>query len=126
MGDNLKKKNKLGWLVLFTTSSTLICCALPILLVTLGMGAVVASVASFAPWLVWLTNNKIWVFIISGLLLAFATWSLYRPGRSCPMDPELGKYCTSAHKWNSIIIIVSAVIWFIGFFSAYILPLLIV
>ena len=38
-----------SWVLLFTTSATLICCALPIFLVTLGMGAAVATLASAAP-----------------------------------------------------------------------------
>ncbi len=120
--DKLKKSNRWGWLVLFTTTSTLLCCALPIVLVSLGAGAVVASVASTAPWLVWLTQHKIWVFAISALLLILAGWSLYRPGRSCPANPELGKYCTKAHDLNGKIWKISVVLWLIGFLASYILP----
>ena len=126
MSQDKKRTNKLGWFVLFTTTSTLLCCALPIALVSLGAGAVVASMVSAAPWLVWITQHKTAVFIISALLLIGAGWSMYRPGRSCPADPELGKYCTKAHKANSIIYIISVVMWFIGFFTAYILPLFII
>ena len=36
-------KYYLRWVTLFVTSATLLCCALPILLVTLGFGVVVAS-----------------------------------------------------------------------------------
>ena len=47
-----------SWMLLLTTSATLICCAIPILLVTLGMGAVVASMASAAPWLIELSAKS--------------------------------------------------------------------
>ena len=40
-----------GWLVLFASSTTLICCALPILLVTLGLGAVSAALFANIPGL---------------------------------------------------------------------------
>jgi len=49
---NFINQGRWGWLVLFTSSATLICCALPILLVTLGLGAVSASLFSTLPFLV--------------------------------------------------------------------------
>ncbi|MCV6599609.1 MAG: hypothetical protein OIF36_03935 [Alphaproteobacteria bacterium] len=119
---NKIKYNKLGWLVLFTTTSTLLCCALPILLVSLGMGAAMAAVASNAPWLVWLTMHKLWIFIVSGLVLALALWSVFRPGRSCPIDKELGKYCSAANKVNKMMLFISIFLWFVGLFTAYVLP----
>ena len=57
---------------------TLICCALPILLVALGAGSVVASLVSAAPWLVALSRSKDWVFLVAGALLAADYWILYR------------------------------------------------
>ena len=45
------------------------CCALPSLLVLLGLGATVASVLSAAPWLVALSHHKTWVFGVAGALL---------------------------------------------------------
>ena len=56
------KETGLGWLTLFVASGTLICCALPIILVTLGLGATVAALSSNAPFLVILTLHKVWVF----------------------------------------------------------------
>ena len=41
--NNILDKPYLKWRTLFIASGTLLCCALPILLVTLGFGAVVAS-----------------------------------------------------------------------------------
>ena len=57
---------------------TLICCVLPIVLVALGAGSVVASLVSTAPWLVALSRNKEWVFLVAGGLLAVDYWILYR------------------------------------------------
>jgi hypothetical protein len=42
----------LNYFSLFSSFSTLICCALPSVLVLLGMGTTVASLLSAAPWLV--------------------------------------------------------------------------
>ena len=50
----------LRWLTLFVTSGTLLCCALPILLVTLGFGAVVASLNYNIPGLLFLAEHQSW------------------------------------------------------------------
>src|ERR1700731_3826926 len=60
----------LSYLSLFTSFGTLLCCALPSLLVLLGLGATVASFLAAVPWLVTLSHHKNWVFANSGLLIA--------------------------------------------------------
>ena len=114
------KPRKWGWLVLFASASTLLCCALPIILVSLGMGAVVASMASNVPFLIELSQYKAWVFTGSGVILLLAGWALYRPGRVCPIDPELAKLCLSAQKWNRRFFWGAVILWSIGFFAAFI------
>lgn len=89
-----------GWFILFASSSTLMCCALPILLVTLGLGAVSATLFESLPFLVTLAHHKAWMFMGSAGLLGLAGWALYRPGRVCPVDPDLAQKCEMAHRWN--------------------------
>jgi len=122
--DKPVKPRKWGILMLFASTGTLICCAIPILLVSLGMGAVVASLASNVPFLITLSQHKEWMFAGTALLLLLAGWALYRPGRACPADPELGMLCAKAHKWNIRFFWGSVVIWCIGFIAAFLLPLL--
>ena len=111
------------WL-LFASTTTLICCALPILLVTLGLGAVSAALFANLPFLVVLAQHKIWLFAGSGLLLAGAAWAIWRPGRACPADPELAELCARADRWNRRWFLVALAIWVIGFAAAYLsLPL---
>ena len=64
------RSGALSYLSLFTSVGTLLCCALPSLLVLFGLGATVASVLSQAPWLVALSHHKNWVFLIAGVLIA--------------------------------------------------------
>ncbi len=126
MGTNIQTGDTrtLGWLTLFASTGTLICCALPILLVTLGLGATVAALTSALPFLIVMSQYKIWVFAFSGLMLAMSGWLLYRPGRSCPVDPQLAALCDRAHVWNRRIYWASVIIWSVGFFAAYLaLPL---
>lgn len=107
------------WLSLFASTGTLICCALPIILVTLGLGATVAAMTSAFPFLITLSQYKIWVFAFSGAMLGVTGWVLYRPGRSCPSDPILGAQCERINIWNRRIYWTSTSIWVIGFFAAY-------
>jgi len=122
--NTVVKETGLSWLTLFAASGTLICCALPIILVTLGLGATVAALTSSFPFLVTLAQHKIWIFTGSGALLLLSGWLMYRPGRACPTDPELARACARAETWNRRVLWGSAIIWSIGFIAAYLaLPL---
>ena len=115
-----------SWLLLFTTSGTLLCCALPIALVSLGMGTVVATMASSAPWLIALSQYKLWMFLVSGILIGLSIYAVYQPGRSCPTDPALAAACERADKWNRRFIMISGGMWLLGFITAYALPLILI
>ncbi len=116
-----RTESGVGWLTLFATTGTLLCCALPIVLVTLGLGATVAALTSSFPILIALTQHKIWIFTGSGALLVLSGWLMYRPGRTCPADPALGVLCKRAQVWNRRIYLSSVSIWAIGFIAAYVL-----
>lgn len=118
------KETRLAWLALITTMGTIVCCALPITLVALGMGATMAALVSNVPFLVTLSQHKILVFTISGSMLVLSGWVLYRSGRTCPVDQELAALCRRAEKWNRRVLWFSASLWGIGFFAAFLaLPL---
>lgn len=108
-----------AWLVLFASSTTLICCALPILLVSFGLGAVSASLFANLPFLVTLAQHKAWMFAASGGVLALTAWLLFRPGRTCPVDPGLAAQCEKVHGWNIRFYWVSVAVWVAGFGTAY-------
>src|SRR5688572_11122802 len=63
-----RESRVLSYLSLFTSVGTLLCCALPSLLVLLGLGVTVASVLASAPWLATLSRHKSWVFGTSAVL----------------------------------------------------------
>lgn len=118
------RQKRLTWLALLASFGTLVCCALPITLVTLGFGAAVAAMSTSVPFLATLTAHKTWVFAGSGALLAVSSWLMFRPGRACPTDPELGVLCDHTQIWNRRVFWVSVTVWGVGFLAAYIaLPL---
>ena len=117
--DETPVPRRWSWLVLFASSTTLVCCALPILLVSVGLGAVSASLFANLPFLVTLAQYKAWMFAGSGGVLLLAAWLLFRPGRACPADPVLAEQCEKAQRWNKRFYWVSVGIWVAGFGAAY-------
>jgi len=116
----------LGYASLFTSLGTLLCCALPSLLVLLGLGATVASIVSTAPWLITLSRHKNWTFTIAGLLIAANFVYVFRiapklqaAGPSCPVGEP--NSCGTASRVSRMISWTSAGIYLAGFFSAYLL-----
>ena len=120
-----KRAALLNYFSLFSSFSTLICCALPSVLVLLGMGTTVASLLSAAPWLVSLSRHKIWTFSIAGTLIALSFLVTYliaprlRQGEACNADDPTA--CGEVSKLSRSILWGSAVIWSCGFFVAYLL-----
>ena len=115
------RTSRLGWLALFTSLGTLLCCALPILLVVMGFGAVVATVTYQLPWLVTLADQKLWLFGISGGFLVACAWVIWRQRETCPTDPTLAARCQRAKRWNKYLFWSAFGIWGIGFTSAFLL-----
>jgi hypothetical protein len=119
----------LNYFSLFSSFSTLLCCALPSILVLLGMGTAVASLLSAAPWLVSLSRHKVWTFAIAGTLIAASFVVTYvvaprlRVGEVCTADNP--STCAEVSKLSRYLLWASALIWSGGFFVAYLLaPLL--
>src|SRR5438270_11926610 len=116
----------LSYLSLFTSLSTLLCCALPSLFVLFGLGATVASVLSEAPWLVTMSHHKHWVFLIAGLLISsnFVYSYIVAPKlqeRSGACDPNNPSTCQTASLFSRIVLWCSATLYLIGCFTAYLL-----
>jgi len=108
---------------LFTSVSTLICCALPALLVSVGMGAAVAGLVSSVPQLVWLSEHKVWVFLFSGVLLIMSGLALYKTkDLPCPVDPRKREACIRGRKLSSAILILTAICFSVGLFFAFLAP----
>lgn len=110
-------------LALFASVGTLFCCAIPALLVTLGMGAVVAGLVSAAPWLATLSAHKGWLFAAAGGLLLLAG-GLRWAGRNapCPADPKLARACARLRAWGEAVYWTAVVAFGVGVFFAYVAP----
>ena len=105
---------------LFTSVGTLLCCALPALLVTLGMGATLAGFVGAVPWITAISDYKEWVFAAAAIMLVLATVMQWRARNApCPADPAKAKACMRLRKVSWGILIVSIFIYLTGFFFAF-------
>jgi hypothetical protein len=112
-------------LSLFASSSTLICCALPALLVALGAGAALSGLVGAFPQIVWLSEHKISLFITAGVLLAASGWLQWRNRYApCPVDPALRDACLRTRKLSWRVYWVSVGIFAVGGWFAFVMPLL--
>jgi len=120
------KEYLLTYASLFGSLGTLLCCALPSLLVLFGLGATVASFLSAAPWLVTLSRHKNWVFASSASLIVVNFMYVYilapklrARALACPADDP--RACEVASRMSRAILWISAAIYALGFLSAYVL-----
>jgi len=119
--QTLWKQTIMPFLSLFTSLGTLVCCALPALFVTLGAGAALAGLVSNVPWLIALSEHKVWVFgIASVLLLGTGILRYINRNAPCPIDPVAAKACTRLRNISKYMYWFSVVAYILGFFFAFI------
>lgn len=119
----MKGEYRFMWLSLASSGTTLICCALPTLLIALGAGAVLASLVSAVPALIWISMHKPLVFGFAGAMLVGGGWLQSRPA-ACPLDPELAKACARYKRITRVVYWSSVALYLNGAFFAFVAPLL--
>ncbi|MDY0008939.1 MAG: hypothetical protein RBS08_04465 [Bdellovibrionales bacterium] len=116
-----RKNLLLPGLSLLTSLGTLVCCALPALLVTIGAGAALAGLVSTMPQLVWLSAHKPVVFGVAGILLAIAGFIQWRNRHApCPIDPAQARACRFLRRAGWWIWGFALAVYLTGFFFAFI------
>lgn len=123
---SLQTAKRLNLLSLFTSGSTLICCALPATLVAIGSVATLTSLISQFPQLIWISEHKPVVFGLAGVMLLVAGWLQWQARLlPCPADPALAALCTKTRRQSLWVYVFSLALFVIGAFFAFVAPLLI-
>jgi hypothetical protein len=105
---------------LLASSATLVCCVLPAVLVSLGAGAALVGLVSAFPQLVWLSENKGWVFGIAGLLLAASGAMLWHARRlPCPVDPAAARSCMRLRRISHTLYFIAVGSYLLGALFAF-------
>ena len=119
-----KTAQKANLLSLFTSGSTLICCALPATLVAIGSAATLTSLVSNFPQLIWISEHKPLVFGLAGTMLAIAGYLQWQARNApCPADAALAAVCSKTRKNALRIYWLSVAIFGVGVFFAFVAPL---
>jgi hypothetical protein len=122
----VKTARKANILSLFTSGSTLICCALPATLVAIGSAATLTALVGNFPQLIWISEHKPLVFGLAGAMLAIAGYLQWQARNApCPADPVLAAVCTKTRKNALLIYWLSVAIFCVGAFFAFVAPLLV-
>lgn len=110
-------------ITLFSSASTLVCCALPALLVTLGAGAALAGLTSAFPQLIWLSKHKPEVFGFATMMISLSAFMQWRSRRAaCPAEPSLAHACGRQRRISRGIFAFSLCMYVTGVTFAFILP----
>jgi len=113
----------LSWFSIFTSASTLVCCALPAAMVAVGAGAALAGLVGAVPQMVWLSENKEGVFGMAAAMLVAAGVMQYRARHApCPANPRLAAECLRARRFSARVYALSVAIFGVGAFFAFAAP----
>ncbi len=116
----LLKETAAPTLALFASVSTLLCCALPAALITLGAGAAMAGLAAAVPGLISLSAYKGPLFAVAGALLALAAVLKWRARHApCPVDAAEAQACARLRRMGTVLLAVAAVAYLVGGFFAF-------
>ncbi|HVL01667.1 MAG TPA: hypothetical protein VM553_17735 [Dongiaceae bacterium] len=119
--DSLKSLRAISWLSLLTSSGTLVCCALPALLVALGAGAALSTMIATVPQLVWFSDHKEAVFGTAGIMLAVAgVMQWHSRSLPCPAEQALAQACQQLRRRSLVIYLLSVTLFAIGGFFAFV------
>ncbi len=127
MNHTIHKEKITRILLLFASSSTLICCALPILLTSIGLGSVLISMVESLPFLPHITQNKDYLFMAIFLLLGINYWWVFKKDSkviACDiagLDKQASTPCEEGKSFSKVILWISIIIYMVGFFFAYLL-----
>ena len=115
----ITKQGTASFLALFTSTGTLLCCALPATIAAVAGGAALTSLLSVVPWLIPLSANKEWIFVGSGLMILFSAILVLRPKGTVACSLTGGEGCEVAGRFTKTMLGISVAIYSMGVFSAY-------
>ncbi len=108
---------------LFASGSTLVCCAIPALLVALGAGAALSTLVSVFPQIVWLSEHKVLVFIFAASMMVLGGVMQWRTRSApCPTDPALRNACLHTRRLSLKVYLASFLMLAVGGWFAFVQP----
>ena len=123
MREKYTQSPMVNFFALLSSSSTLLCCALPAILVSMGAGAVFASVISVFPALTAVSRFKVEITVVTFIILvAVGILHLKTAKMPCPADPGLGRACLKTRKRSRIVYYLSCSVFGTASIFTFIVP----
>ena len=114
-----------GLLAVFTSTGTLLCCALPAAIAAVAGGVAVGAFITVFPWLIPLSHYKGWIFGVALILIVFSGILTFRPHGKLACSLTGGEGCEIAGRFSKTMFWISTALYSVGFFFAYaIVPIL--
>jgi hypothetical protein len=113
------KEKIISFLTLFTSTGTLLCCAVPAAIATAAGGAAIGAYVSTFPWVVPVSQHKGWIFLTAGLLIAVSSVLTLRPQGRLACALTGGRGCEAAGQFSRVMLWVAISIYGIGAFTTY-------
>lgn len=108
---------------LLASTSTLVCCVLPAVLVSIGAGAVLVGLVSAVPQLIWLSEHKGLVFGLAGAALLASGMLLWQARRlPCPTEPRAAQSCVRLRRVSQRLYGLALAAYHLGAAFAFLLP----
>jgi hypothetical protein len=120
--NKLKSNTLIGLLSIASTSGTLICCVLPAILVTLGLGSVLVSILGNFPFLISISENKNIVFAVAGSILTLNGFILWKQRNE--LAPDCEGICTIKRKFSTPLFSISVLLFCLAGAITFIAPAL--
>ncbi len=123
MKEKYVQSPMVNFFALLSSSSTLLCCALPAILVSMGAGAVFANIISVVPALTVVSRFKIEITIATlVILIAVGVLHSKTAKMPCPADPILGRACLKSRKRSRVVYYLSCMVFAIASTFTFIVP----
>ena len=125
MIEPLRRNVWLSLGALCTSVTTLVCCVLPAVLVSVGAGAAVVGLVTTIPQLIWLSEHKGLVFGMAAAMLTVSGLALFLARHlPCPADPALAATCQRLRRFSGGLFVISVALVAAGAFAAFLLPVM--
>ena len=115
----------MSFLALFTSTGTLLCCAIPACIALLAGGAAIGTYVTLFPWVIPLSRHSGAIFIVAGVMISISAVFTLMPKSKLACSVTGGKGCEVAGTWTKAMFWFSVAVYSVGGFMTYaVVPLM--
>lgn len=105
--------------LLISNGGVMLCCVLPAILVSLGLGSSLATFLSEYPIFIKITSYKDYIFLFVFFILSFNGYILYKNNKKVCEINNLNKECIEVKRVSKLLYFISIFIFLISLYLSY-------